>query len=1364
MLRTLVLLLLSAVSSSALSAQPFEARGRVLGTDGEVPREVRVELWRAVPAIERNRADLGERPPLEPVDRAQMESDGSFVILAADPGPWVLRVSAPGRIAVERSPFLLRDLRVLDTAILPPAEDFEVVVRDPAGRPVAGAWLEVRPAEVWHQHKERFFAPARRRAVTGDQGRARLSRAVGEEVLVRALRPGGPESQEVGISGGEPPEEPLELVLPHGIQRSLVVRDDDGRPAAGFGVRVGEWSWPAAVTDEEGKAQVTLSPGEAQVEIASPAGWQVGLPLVEPAAGEPVVVSLPSPVEITGVVLDRRTTEPLPGAWVWRGESFQKAVDTAVTTDRAGRFRLEVEPVGEVRLLAVAVGYQPWWWDRKVAEGRIEGLKLALPPELIVQGRVLDPQGRPVAEADVRVRSASRRRQSWEPGRRVLQVATGPEGRFRISAEAAEMVDLRVEAEGFAPTELRRAEEELTEPLDIVLRRGAAVAGRAVDPDGAPLPGVAVRLFEEVEGGFSDWVPREQRDLARETVTGDDGRFLARHLAPGAYDLELRLEGRAPRLLPGVEPPEELEEGAALDLGDVVLEPGTALEGRVVDADGAPVSDAEVRLDHSAPPPGFELENRETTTDAEGRFRLEDLQPGEPVTVLVDASGFLPARAPEVVPPTEEPIEIRLETGVRLFGRVLDPEGAGVVDAQVRVGIQREGNSWEGSIVPQVETDREGSFEFDALHRGEVVLEVVAKGFIPATVKGWSTASSRDVGPVEVRLEPGATVTGRVLDPVGAPTPGVRVRARYWYEDGERERWVFRGWATSGRGGRFEVTGLPAGKTELQALQGDLEAKREIELRPEGAEVDLVLEPARGVLGRVVDPEGRPVAGAQIAIHPVGEPTGPRYQSATADVLGRFRLEVEPGDYRLDAHAEGFAHTVLEPLQVGEEPRRNLEIRLRAGAAVYGRITGVEPDELTRVWLSTYIEPGREWIRGRPSFDGRYRLVGLRPGVWTLVAGIDGRSIRRTVEIVGEEDVIEVDLHFPQGLTLTGIVLRNGSPLVGASLRLASTEGPPWTSIPSASTGYEGRFRLRGLEPGVYRLHVQDRQSGWRTEREVELSSDREIRVEGWATRVTGQLVDALGEPVANVRVTLRPLTGSGVEFFSPTAASTRADGRFVLPSVEEGTWRLSAAAGERGSLVTEVTVSGAEMDLGRLELETGGGFWLEPRLASGRVPSGVHVALMHPGEGPPVLQKYLQVEQDGRAHLAAIPSGSWRLMVSVEGSVPVVLPVEGSTVSGQTIPVLLEPMTELLIEVPELVASGSDARATVRDSQGEPFDFFGLAVVDVATGWPLVEGRLRMPWLPAGLWTVEVTTEDGRAWTGTVVTQPEQPAKLVLE
>ncbi len=187
-------------------------------------------------------------------------------------------------------------------------------------------------------------------------------------------------------------------------------------------------------------------------------------------------------------------------------------------------------------------------------------------------------------------------------------------------------------------------------------------------------------------------------------------------------------------------------------------------------------------------------------------------------------------------------------TGV-LVGRILDPGGIPLAAARV------EARSVDGGLRAVGQSDPDGCFRLEVVAAGQLVVVARCTGWLdgrslPLALRAGDAAHVGDL-----RLAEGATLAGRVVDSAGRPVGGARVQV-----DGERH-------VVSEADGGFEVTGLAAGETTLVAsaagglpsdplrcaVSGDL---RGLELRLRGAP---------RLRGRVVGPDGQPVAGARVA-------------------------------------------------------------------------------------------------------------------------------------------------------------------------------------------------------------------------------------------------------------------------------------------------------------------------------------------------------------------------------------------------------------------------------------------------------------------------------------------------------------------
>jgi hypothetical protein len=87
------------------------------------------------------------------------------------------------------------------------------------------------------------------------------------------------------------------------------------------------------------------------------------------------------------------------------------------------------------------------------------------------------------------------------------------------------------------------------------------------------------------------------------------------------------------------------------------------------------------------------------------------------------------------------------------------------------------------------------------------------------------------------------------------------------------------------------------------------------------------------VTGRVVDAHGKSIAGARVSV--VGEDGA----EASTDAKGEFRLELEPGEYRLQFEADGHATAAMrEPVAVEAGKETKLKKRVSLPEADEGSV------------------------------------------------------------------------------------------------------------------------------------------------------------------------------------------------------------------------------------------------------------------------------------------------------------------------------------------------------------------------------------------------------------------------------------------
>jgi hypothetical protein len=248
-----------------------------------------------------------------------------------------------------------------------------------------------------------------------------------------------------------------------------------------------------------------------------------------------------------------------------------------------------------------------------VAPGASNEVELALPAGATVTGRVTDPNGRSVSNAQIWIRRS-------EDDYWLTLAECDSAGRYRV--EHVPSGYLIATARELAPSKAAKIAGANVEALQHDFTLGGAatsVLGQILESDDQTVPGAMAALAHSELGFFA-------------AISDDEGRFAHHGVSLGAALLSVSSARFAPT---------SIELDVALDNRNehiVRLEPGAELSG-VVTLDGAPVEDARVVIRGSRSPGERWGEAR---TDAQGRYRLSGLPHGSHV-----ALASRPIRAPK---------------------------------------------------------------------------------------------------------------------------------------------------------------------------------------------------------------------------------------------------------------------------------------------------------------------------------------------------------------------------------------------------------------------------------------------------------------------------------------------------------------------------------------------------------------------------------------------------------------------------------------------------------------------------------------------------------------------------------------------
>ncbi|MBL8692650.1 MAG: carboxypeptidase regulatory-like domain-containing protein [Planctomycetes bacterium] len=574
----------------------------------------------------------------------------------------------------------------------------------------------------------------------------------------------------------------------------------------------------------------------------------------------------------------------------------------------------------------------------------------------------------------------------------------------------------------------------------------------------------------------------------------------------------------------------------------------SGIVGRVVEPDGRPVPNAPVELlgglieffsldlDQLLFQPDtlkLDLTAQKRTTDAEGRFRFERVDPRGYFLVGVNLGGrprpalALVDRAPQAGE-TVDLGDIRLDPWLTLTGRLVDESMRPHAGAQVRVtnappiifqaglaNLQpgtallarmgpRAGTPkilfqlprWTDQIfeklpTPMATTDAEGRFRIEGAPSGALSLVATGSnmpGFaqpLPATKQ-----SERDLG--EIVAARGETVEGVVVDEQGAAVAGASVMIGMPSPLAADFVAFLKKPVLSGADGRFRVPGIGGSKAVWVARAPNVEdwtVGSTFDL--DGEEVRVVVPAARSILVRVLDDRGKPLA-ATLAVQRAVEGL-----SLVPQIEPPLRVKPEPveagasrvrglnkGKYWVYARAPGFAvgkETAAIEESGEPEVRITLEREFTVEATVLGKVDG-KPSPLEAATVFGGPDRGFESLgfmalgSSKTDAAGIAQVRALGQGKFNLIATHPAYASGWVqIEIPGTRTAT---VQLVVGGTVEGRVHRGGippeTPLMVAIAPQGRVPQLPRTTV----TGLEGGFKFTHLAPGNYRVVAMPRVLG----------------------------------------------------------------------------------------------------------------------------------------------------------------------------------------------------------------------------------------------------------------------------------------------
>jgi len=1078
-----------------------------------------------------------------------------------------------------------------------------------------------------------------------------------------------------------------------------------------------------------------LEPGQGD---GPPADEPLGDVGVEGADGIPDFSTLTVPDgattgEVYGRVLGTVPPGPVASVKVWVASDDTR---TALTDEKGG-FRFKGLPPGEILLRAEVDGRRA---ERTVfiVEGGITGsIDLVLGEACVLTLAFVTGEGRePVSGLEV---AAYR-------GNETHRAVTDEHGKVVLGL-SREIWKLTLDDETYG---IRDFTFDLTgkesRKVRIPLEVAGTFLGRVVDREGEPMVGVPV----EVGSGKK----------SRTVETNEDGYWYVSGLPlDSAYSI---IAGRYPNQ-------REVEDvrfahgkkrrriDLALDkVEQRQLPPHVPIEVTVLDTWRRPIAGAVLFPD---------IDDRvvmgRTDSNGKAHFNITPSPDGDPFWINVRAEGWVTTKSERIMPDAlPEQVEIVMERGVALSGRVTDADGKPLEDVWIHVHPNYR----------IVKTDENGAFRIE---------DLVSKSRLSFTEKGYfdQRFELHDIDisrPLEIVLQREIGVRCRVVEAVtGEPIPRFRFEAKVAEVSslGNTSYRIFRD-SVDSSDGTFEIEHMSKGSARLSiwAEGWGMEIFDQIYAREEPWLLRVARDEIR-IAGKILGTDGTPIAGFPLELHAVDTsgndlpmqrrwPTDKGYLGhfeTVTDETGAFSFENLPQafDLTLCGYRPGLSPLLLFDLEGRQDPE-GLEVTVSQGSKLKFEIDRNRYPELNNVSLTH--QSGHKLERPLLDAERLFEVDGLYEGTWTVLLIERGNGFMRTGPFLAIDldpgETGHLRFGFEALYSVSGKAMyEDGRPAAGKRMVVSRIED----ILRSTIVGDDGAYRFDNLPAGRYQILLSDHPADMKTAYDVPRKHPNLRRLDIGEEDVAR---DFRFQPVGDVtgRIVADDYSSLSVALRAPDARfntiGLEADGRFRIPEPGNGAHTLLLSGFLEGDFLhlTSFTMpeDGSDLDLGVLEPE-GYAFLEVSRLS--QVPLGTiemfslpsHIPFMGQPNGAmtydlPPTPKTMRIPAGPRRFAIVLGPKGYRALPSV---------IETDLQPGQTALVAMDvqPITRLVVRADKVIRP---KRVVLTGEDGTTY----IAAEPFQRNRPEPDGSPQV-WmgffaaffecLPEGLYRLEATSRENR-------------------
>lgn len=579
-----------------------------------------------------------------------------------------------------------------------------------------------------------------------------------------------------------------------------------------------------------------------------------------------------------------------------------------------------------------------------------------------------------------------------------------------------------------------------------------------------------------------------------------------------------------------------------------------------------------------------------TTANSHGQFRFKDVTTCETGLELFAWHNNMTTDRISVAPlPNEDVTAVRFPTLRPTMGtgrQVRFAITSGATGHPVPQALVRFGYPDSRKLMSQ----SDGTITASGLLPQEYTVTVEAAGFAGRNLR-INLNNPRALTNVDVRLEQGGNMQGKVIDEHGQPVSGARITLQKGRHISHRGRQVH-----TGMWGRFRDDFLPLNvPIEVTvAKQNYRTVTQEFTLSSDhpshDLEIQLLPQPAGdSVSGQVLDQHGQPVANVLVASYG-SQPS--QQQLARTDVAGRFVIHdlfEGPAGPEIHVSGEGLAPQRL-PVQPGTaEAPAFITVNMEPGLSVRGQVRTDQGDAVDGAVVMARSSAFRWGLAGfeatRADESGQFAFTSLPPDAQFQVSHPDFNTSSTRRLPLNSDQLHTITLPTPGQLQGQVIDEQTQQPVpqFRICLNLASgsdqpamnsvTWNPHWSAPGLLFSSDDGRFQFRPLPARVpiqLTIHADGYESLVVPQVVTRRNRDSHSRIYTLRPRrpedsgsLTVRLIDHQGRPATNTQLRL---------IVSEEQSTGLSDNRFNWSLIESGQLERLAYVSQFLSGVTDAS------------------------------------------------------------------------------------------------------------------------------------------------------------------------------------------------